>query len=304
MRPSWMIALVCALAAAPGVAVAQNSDYAADHAADYAVAAPSSPAEDAAPPDETPLTPDEAATLGNALTFDSTNPANGIAAKPLKLPNLTDAGKFDVSHTSKWDGSSAMVLKQPFVAADWDAKIGADLNLAGTPSAYAQPNRPLPLLGPSQDTGVAWASVGVPNLASVDARVDPTSDQGKLGTTFKQAFPVGSAVSMTLQNTFSVTQTFTPVATAPADIPLMAAPVSGPPAPQIWGSEKAVKFDVLASGTTFGAGIATASNDPVTHNKFSADQKLYGPLHVTTALTDLGQAGAGKSITAAFKVNW
>ncbi len=298
MRPSWMIsAFVCALAVAPGVALAQE--------ADYAVAAPpSSPAEEAVPPDETPLTPDEATTLGNALMFDSTNLVDGNLAKPLKLPSLTDAGKFDVSHTSQSDGSSAMVLKQPLIANDWDAKIGADLNLAGTPSAYARPNRPLPLLTASPDTGAAWASVGVPNLASVDARVDPTSDQGKLGTTFKQAFPVGSAVAMTLQNTFSVTQTFAPAATAPADIPLMAAPVSGPPAPQIWGSEKAVKFDVLATGTTFGAGIATASNDPVTHNKFSADQRLYGPLHVTTALTDLGQASAGKSISAAFRLNW
>lgn len=298
MRPSWMIAaFVCALAAAPGVAPAQEADYAV-------VAPPSNSTDEAAPPDETPLTPDEAATLGNALVFDSTNLADGVPAKSLKLPSLTDSGKFDINHTSKSDGSSAMVLKQPYVADDWDAKIGADLNLAGTPPAYAQPNRPLPLVAASQDTGAAWASVGVSNLASVDARVDPTSDQGKLGTTFKQAFPVGSTVSMTLQNTFSVTQSFMPAATAPADIPLMAAPVAGPPAPQIWGSEKAVKFDVLATGTTFGAGIATASNDPVTHNKFSADQKLYGPLHVTTALTDVGQASAGRSISAALKLNW
>ena len=49
---------------------------------------------------------------------------------------------------------------------------------------------------------------------------------------------------------------------------------------KIWGSQKAVKFDILPTGTTFGAGLATASNDPVTHNTLSAEQKLYGPLHL------------------------
>jgi hypothetical protein len=36
----------------------------------------------------------------------------------------------------------------------------------------------------------------------------------------------------------------------------------------------------------------------------SAEQKLYGPLHVTTAVTDLGQTTSNKSITAGFKLNW
>ena len=65
-----------------------------------------------------------------------------------------------------------------------------------------------------------------------------------------------------------------------------------------------MKFDILSTGTTLGAGITTASNDPVTHNTLSADQKLYGPLHVTTAVTDLGQPTASKSISARFKLNW
>ena len=102
-----------------------------------------------------------------------------------------------------------------------------------------------------------------------------------------------------------MTETFSPPATPSSDMPLMAAPAAtAPPTPQIWGNQKAVKFDVLATGTTFGAGVATASNDPVTHNTFSADQKLYGPLHVTTSVTDFGQPTTSKSITAALKLNW
>jgi hypothetical protein len=296
----WVIALfVCTLIAAP--AAAQETDAAA-----YANASPpSNPTDEVTPPDDKPLTPDEATTLGNALIFDPGTLATAKPAKPLRLPGLNDPDKFNISHADKLDGSSTMTLKQPLSTTEWDANVGADLNLAGTPSMASQPNKPLPLLTGSQDSGAAWASVGIPNFASLDARADQSSNQSKIGTTLKHSIPVGNTFSVTLQNTFSVTENFTASGSpAPSDIPLMAAPVSGPPSPQTWGSEKAVKFNLLTTGTTLGAGITTASNDPVTHNTFSADQKVYGPLHVTTAVTDLGQPTASKSLSAAFKLNW
>ena len=96
-----------------------------------------------------------------------------------------------------------------------------------------------------------------------------------------------------------------PLLIGPGDLPLMALPApGGPAAQQVFGNEKAVKFNILPTGTTLGAGFANASNDPVTHNTFSADQKLYGPLHVTTAVTDVGQTTSSKSISAGFKLNW
>ena len=79
---------------------------------------------------------------------------------------------------------------------------------------------------------------------------------------------------------------------------------AGQPTPQVWGNEKLAKFDVLPTGTTLAAGLASTSLDPVTHNKFSAEQKLYGGLHVTTAVTDVGQPVSNKSISAGFKLNW
>jgi hypothetical protein len=85
----------------------------------------------------------------------------------------------------------------------------------------------------------------------------------------------------------------------------MTLPSTGAPAQsQIFGNEKSVKFNILPTGTMVGAGVVTASNDPVTHNTFSADQKLYGPLHVTTTVTDVGQTTSNKSLTAGFKLNW
>ena len=285
----WIIAFyVCALAVPP--VAAQEVDATADAAN---------------PPADTPLTPEESTLVGNALLFDPTNLGDSKPAKPLRLPDLNDPNKFDVSHTGKPDGSSMLVLKQP-LASEWGAKVGADLKLAATPDGY-RPGKPWPAAGADQDSGAAWASVGVPNLASVEARVEPNSDQGKLGTTFKHSIPLGGSFSVTLQNTYTLTENFSPPAARPSDLPLMAAPAATsttPPTPQIWGNQKAVKFDVLATGTTFGAGVTTASNDPVTHNTFSAEQKLYGPLHVTTSVTDFGQSTTSKSISAGLKLNW
>jgi hypothetical protein len=270
--------------------------------ADTSAAMPPAVEDEAAQPPPAPLTPEESATLGNALLFDPATAADGKPVKALRLPTLSDPDQFNVSQNGKPDGSSTLVVKKP-LASEWGATVGADLNFTAQADG-TEPSKPLPLIADEQGSGAAWATVGVPNFASLDARVDPGNDQGKLGTTFKHSIPVGGKFSVTLQNSYSVTENFYPPAAAPSDVPLMAAPVASAPTPQVWGSEKAVKFDILTTGTTFGAGVTTASNDPVTHNTLSADQTLYGPLHVTTAVTDLGQTTASKSISARFKLNW
>jgi hypothetical protein len=209
-----------------------------------------------------------------------------------------------MSRTDRPDGSSTVMLKQP-LPTDWDAKLGADLGLAPNAPVSYLPDKTMPGLRDDRGSGAAWASLGVlPNLATVDARVDPTNDQGKVGTTFMHSVPLGSKFAVTLQNSSSITQTFSASSAAPSDVPLMTAPVSSLPTPEVWGNEMAAKFDFLATGTAFGARFASNNLDPVTHNTLSADQKIYGALHMTTAVTDLGQTTSSKSITAGFKLNW
>jgi hypothetical protein len=163
----------------------------------------------------------------------------------------------------------------------------------------------LPTARDDSPSGSAWASVGVANIGSVDARIDPSNEQGKVGTTLKQSIPFGGRFAVTLQDTYSVTETRSQPTAGPGDIPLMALPpASTPLAPQVFGNERAVKFNILPTGTTLAAGVVSASNDPVTHNTLSAEQKLYGPLQVTTAVTDFGQTSSSKSISAGFKLHW
>ena len=256
------------------------------------------PANNAAINSATPLTPEESATLSNALIFDPA--ALAIPPKkPLRLPGLSDGKGFDVKRTEKPDGSATVVVKQP-LQTEWENSVGADLKPA-TGSAF---DRPLPSTRDSSGGGATWASVGVPNVASVDARIDPSNEQGKVGTTLKQLIPFGR-FAVTLQDTYSVTETLGQPSAGSNDLPLMALPPAPAAAtPQVFGNERAVKFNILPTGTTLGAGVTTASNDPVTHNTLSAEQKLYGPLQVTTAVTDFGQAANNKSITAGFKVHW
>ena len=131
----------------------------------------------------------------------------------------------------------------------------------------------------------------MPNIASVDARVDPSNDQGKLGTTFKQAIPFGGRFcGDAAEHVFGHGNLRQPsdgaVRYAADGVP----PVTGPPDAAGCGATKKRSNSMSCRpARRFGAGVTTASNDPVTHNTFSAEQKLYGPLHVTTAVTDFGQ---------------
>lgn len=264
---------------------------------------------DAADQAETSATrpvPDQSAVLGQVLRFDPASLAGGAPAKRLRLPTLKHPNGFGISRTkTQPDGSGTVVVKQA-LPTEWDTKVGADVGVAGDATGAYHPQRPLTASGSGGNSGAAWASVGVPNMASIDARVDPTNDQGRLAGTLKRSIPVGSELSVTLQNSYSMTDTYSAqTASAPAGLPVMALPQDGGRAPsQVFGNEQAVKFDVLPTGTTLAAGLASTSIDPVTHNRLSAEQKLLGPLHVTTAITDVGQTTVNKSISAGFKLNW
>ncbi len=254
-----------------------------------------------------PLSAEDSALLSQALVFDPVAAAN-TPTKSLNLPQLPAPPGLAVNGHDKPDGSGTIAITQP-LPSDWDSKIGIDLNVAAAPPVNYQPGAPLPGSASGDNSGAAWASVGVSNLASVNARIDPDSDRGRLGTTLQHAIPLGGDFSLTLRDSYAVTDTlgtFDTAPAAPSGLPVTALPQASSgtaPAP-VWSNERGVKFDILPTGTTLGAAVASASNDPVTHNTLSADQKLFGALHVTTSVTDLGEPTINKSITAGFKLNW
>src|SRR5262249_35331845 len=186
---------------------------------------------------QAPLTPEESAILGNALVFDAAALATP-PKKPFRVPGSSDPG-YDVSRTQNLDGSSSVVVKQP-LQTEWSNSVGGNLGPSNSGGSGAV-GQPLPTTRGDTPSGAAWASLGVPNIGSIDARIDPSGEQGKVGTTLKQSIPFGGRFAVTLQGTYSVTETLGQPSGGPSDIPLMTLP-SAPAgaASQVFGNERSV----------------------------------------------------------------
>ncbi len=287
------IALLCVCA---GPALAQDGSQIGAGTADLGIAAPELRAtldghDTQSTPDAEPvLSAEDSAIIDKALALDPNSLVNA-PLKALNLPALATGQTLDLARTDRPDGSGTVIVKKPLLS-EWDANVGADLGLAADrPGAYSRDN-PLGEMRNDRSSGAAWATLGVPNFASIDARIDPNSDQGRLCTTFKHTRPVGDTFAVTLQSRTSLTETLSQA---------QAAEVA---APRVWGNENVAKFSILPTGTILAAGIHTTSTDPVTHNSLSAEQKIYGPLGVRTAVTDIGRASENRSVGAHLKLNW
>ncbi len=261
------------------------------------------PAEEAfasASPDDLP--PVEDSVLGNAITIDPADISPG--GKAAQFPASSSSTNPNWSRSDRPDGSASIGVNRPL--SGWDAKVGADFALPPAPVTAYGLSKPLPgTISKDPGSSSAWANVDVPDVATLELRAQPSPNQGKVGTQLQRSVPISSNLSVTLQNNLSVTENFTGASASSATAAVATASIPNAAMPsRVWGSEQTVKFNVLSTGTTFAAATSRATNDPLLHNKFSAQQQIYGPLNVTTSVTDLGQATSAKSITAGVKLNW
>lgn len=253
-----------------------------------------------------PLSAEERDRLSQALLLDAHDPVAAAREMRLRKAAGLKSNGFEVSKTGNAGDVSTVIFKQPIApeTGDWKARVGADLAVAPDASAGWSPDNPLRVQRNGRAANAAWASVDVHEFATVDARVNPAGEQGLLATTLKRSMPVGSHLSMTLQSRTSMTETFGR-GTTTSDIPLMALPSSdGTTTSRVWGQENSARFNILATGTTLGAGVSSSSTDPVTHNTLSAEQKLYGPLSVSTSIHDVGKVDESRSVRARARFSW
>lgn len=243
-----------------------------------------------------------AASAGAALADTDKNPAG---------TNPTFGNRAE-----KPDGSVAMTVGRR-LPTEWDAKIGTDVSLAG-PTSNVLSERLLPGAAPSRSTGAIWGNLTMPGLVpfvwdktAIEARVDAGNDQSKLGATLSRSMPFGENLSVTLQNSYSVTHSLPQALNdsgAPASVLPLAAiaqpEASTPEASSIWSARQSVRFNISPTGTALSAGTGASTADEQWHNKLSVEQTIYGPLKVTTSFDDVGTTTANKSITAAFKRVW
>lgn len=236
---------------------------------------------------------DAAETIDPAIleTLDVDAPSLARPSGAWQLPPPVDPNTSEWKRAERPNGRDQITVKKPLPLA-WDAKIGADLSPA-TSTVYDRSERPLPMLN-DRGTGTAWLNVAVPNIAAVELRANSDQDRNKLGAAFIRSLPLGEKYAVTFENRYAVVEplstTFVPAGLAP-------------PA-KAWNTDRLVKFGILNSGTTLAVGTTSSTADNVTHSKLSAEQNIYGPLNVTTALTDVGAPTAAKSISAGFKLNW
>jgi len=227
-----------------------------------------------------------AVAIGDGMDF------SGLGESTPQVPMRTQSAGAALApiggRSEKPDGSVAITAGERLPTA-WDAKVGVDMAAPATLPDAAP--------GQAQDRGAGWANVAVPaapiglDQATIDARVDPAADQGKLSTSLSRSVPVGGGLSITLQNGYAVTQT-------------LAAPNGAPGVPRVLSGDGAVRVE-LPTATSVSAGASMSSTDDRMLPKVSAEQKLFGmPLSVTGTISERPTGDTDKSITAGFKRNW
>lgn len=243
------------------------------------------------------------------IAFVAANAGAAVAAdKP-----AADADPTFGSRTDKADGSSSLTIGRR-LPTEWETKVGTDVSLAAPAGIAASENLLRGGSASDRSAGAVWGSLTMPGFrplgfdkTSVEARLDAGKDEGKVGATLSRSVPVNEDLSVTLQNSYSVRQSLATALPSAPGVPLTTAPANtataATPAPA-FALDQAIRLNIDPLGTTFSAGAGSSTTDMQWHNKLSMEQKLIGPLSVTTSVEDAGTAAAKKSITAGFKRVW
>jgi hypothetical protein len=213
-------------------------------------------------------------------------------------------GKPSSSWTSQDNnGASALSVKQS-VSPFWDTRVGADINVARQPAARSAADAYRNQFGDgtqqAESGGTAWAAMTAPGVASIwdktsiEARVDPGSDQTKLGTSLSKSVPIaGNQYSLTLQSGYNVIQQ--------GSIPAIG--YNGRPT-RSYETDQQARLNIADTGTSFIAGQTLATTDDKWLRKIGAEQKLFGGVNVSGSISETVQGVTNKTFSAGFKHSW
>jgi hypothetical protein len=211
--------------------------------------------------------------------------------RPAPPSDLVAAAATVGSRVDKADGSMTLTAGER-LPTPWDAKVGVDLAAPATPGDMPLPGQA------TEDHGSGWANLAVPaapiglDKATIDARVDPSADQGKLSTALTRSLPIGGGVALTLQNGYSVTQSLAnPNGIAAAN-------------PRVYSGDGGVRLE-LPTATALSAGARMSSIDDRPTPSLSAEQKLFNtPLSITGTISQRPTGATDRSIMAGFRSAW
>ena len=231
------------------------------------------------------------------LNVDASTLMTGRASKVPVAPRTGTPADMTWSSKDKANGS-AVSVKQP-ISPFWDTRIGADMTVTRQPSTMSELLSEKVANGGSepQSSGTAWAAITAPGVGSIwdktaiEARVDPSQDQSKLGTSLSKSLPLSEQYSLTLQNGYNVIQQGV-------------VPAPGHSMTRNYETEQSAKLSITDTGTSFSAGQTLSSNDDKWLRKIGAEQKLFGGVSVSGSISETPLGTASKSIAAGFKQSW
>jgi hypothetical protein len=231
--------------------------------------------------------------------------ANSISDHPgakAKSGKGATAGGPDLSwsNQNRADGSSGVSVKQS-ISPFWDTRIGADMTVTRQPTTMSELLAEKAENGGSapQNGGSAWAALTAPGAGSiwdktaVEARVDPGSDQSKIGATITKAVPLIDEYRLSLQNGYNVSQQ--------GMVPL---PGAAPRTNRSFDTDQSAKLSMDGTGTSLSAGQTLSSGDDKWLRHIGAEQKLTDSVTVSGSIGETAQGATSKSITAGFKKSW
>jgi hypothetical protein len=227
-----------------------------------------------------------------------------ITAPSKARPATQAAAGADMSWSSKdkSNGAAAVSVKQS-LSAFLDAQVGADMTVVNQPQTLTSSDLLRQKFAsdaqPSQSTGTAWAAITAPGLGSiwdktaVEARVDPSQEQSKLGTSLSKSLPLNEQYSLTLQNGYNV-------------IRQGVVPVPGIPGRPVrnYETDQSARLSITDTGTSFIAGQTLSSADVRWLHKIGAEQKLFGDISISGSIGETTLGTSNKRLTAGFKRSW
>ena len=248
------------------------------------------------------------------LNVDASTLTIGPASKA-RGPQAGPGTEMSWSSKDKPNGSAALSVKQP-LSPFWDARVGADMTVArqpATPTTSELLSEKLANGGSQpQSSGSAWAAITAPGVGSIwdktaiEARIDPSQEQSKLGTSLSKSLPLSEQYSLTLQNGYNITQQGNSSLRCADCVNLSAVPVTGIAghATRNYEIDRSAKLSIADTGTSLIAGQTLSSTDDKWLRKIGAEQKLFDGVSISGSIGETPLGTTNKSLTAGFKRSW
>ncbi|MGY3620883.1 hypothetical protein [Bradyrhizobium sp. USDA 10063] len=235
------------------------------------------------------------------LSADASPSDTGLTPKQAAAPKKADGSDAAWSSSNNANGTSAVSVKQS-ISPFWDTRIGADMTVAPQgPLTNSELLSERLANGGSlpQSSGTAWAAMTAPGVGSiwdktsVEARVDPGSDQTRFGTSISKSVPLADQYSLTLQNGYNLIQQ--------GVVPVPGI-VSHPS--RSYEADQSARLSINDLGTSFIAGQTLATGEDKWLHRVGAEQKLFDGVTISGSIGETAQGPVNKSLTAGFKRSW